>query len=479
MSILEQTAFLDATNQSELIKKGDVSAEELLDAAIEGAEKVNPDLNFLVTRMYDEAKSTISAGLPDGAFTGVPFVLKDLLAQYAGVPTSAGTKLLADIVPSVDSALVERYKRAGLVIFAKTLTPEFGFQPTTEPDLHGRCKNPWDTTRTPGGSSGGTASAVAAGVVAMGHGNDGGGSIRVPASCCGLFGMKPTRARNSQAPMQGDSRSGLTHEHALTRSVRDSAALLDATEGPVPGDPYFAPPKSRPFLEEVSTDPGRLRIALNVTPPSDKDIHPDCSQATHDAAKLCEALGHDVEITAPAYEGIELTRAFVTLWECGARYILTNSAALHGREPREDDVEPLSWALYERGAKITGAQYLAAVNRIQKVSRIVAEFMKDYDVLLTPTLGEPPVPLGTFDPKPDNPLAGYYRAGKFGPFTAAQNMTGQPAMSVPLTWNDEGLPVGSHFIGRFGDEATLFRLAGQLEAARPWAQRRPPVNVLA
>lgn len=479
MSIIEQTAFLDATDQAALVRKGDVSAEEFLDAAIEGTEKANPDLNFIVTRMYDEAKAAIKAGLPEGPFTGVPFVLKDLLAQYAGVPTSSGSKLLADVVPTVDSALVERYKRAGLVIFAKTLTPEFGFQPTTEPELHGRCKNPWDTTRMTGGSSGGSGCAVAAGVVSMGHGNDGGGSIRVPASCCGLFGLKPTRARISQAPMQGDSRNGLSHEHALTRSVRDSAALLDASEGAVLGDPYAAPPKERPFLDEVTTDPGRLRIAYTVTPPGGKPIHEDCLQATLATVKLCEELGHEVVEAAPEYEGIELSRAFVVLWECGARYAITAAAAQHGRDAREDDVEPLSWGLYERGANVTGAQYLAAVNHIQKVSRVIAGFMRDYDVLLSPTLGEPPVPLGTFDPQPDNPLYGFYRAGKFGPFAAVHNMTGQPSMSVPLTWNNEGLPIGSQFAGRFGDEATLFRLAGQLETARPWAHRRPPVNVLA
>lgn len=478
MPISEKTAFLDATAQAALVSSGDISADELLGASIDGAEKLNPELNFLVTRMYDQAKAAIKAGLPEGPFKGVPFVLKDLGPQYKGVPTSGGSKLLANIESEFDSALCKKYKQAGLVIFAKTITPEFGFQPTTEPSLHGRCKNPWDPTRTTGGSSGGSGAAVASGVVSMGHGNDGGGSIRVPASACGLFGLKPTRARISQAPMQGDSRSGLSNDHALTRSVRDSAALLDATEGAVPGDPYAAPHKERPFLNEVTTPPGKLRIAYTMSTASGKPIHDDCVKATLDTIELCKELGHEVIEAWPSYDKTDMARSFVTMWECGARFGITAAAALHGREPRAEDVEPLSWALYQRGADITGAQYLAAVNHIQRVSRDIANFMNDYDILLTPTLGEPPVPLGTFDAKPNNPVYGYYRAGKFAPFTATFNMTGQPAMSVPLFWNSEGLPIGSHFVGRLGDEATLLRLAGQLEIARPWIDRRPPVNVL-
>lgn len=476
MAIVEETAYLDATAQAELVRRGEVTALELVESAIERIERLNPEINAVVTPMYDQARAAAGRKLPRGPFTGVPMVLKDLIAQYAGVPMKCGSKLLEQFVPDEDSELVRRYKRAGLIIVGKSNTPEFGFPPTTEAKLYGPCRNPWNAEHSTGGSSGGSAAAVASGMVALGHANDGGGSIRIPASCCGVFGLKPTRARNSLAPVMGDMQNGLVCEHAVTRSVRDSAALLDATEGPVPGDPYWAPPKVRPYLEEIGADPGRLHIALQTHSITGSPVHGDCIAAAHDAAKLCEGLGHAVEEAAPELDGIEVSRAFIAVWAAGAAQTLDMIALITGKRPTTDDVEPLTWGLYEMGKAVDAGAYLNAVAYLQRASRTVARFMERYDVWLTPTLAEPPLKLGALDPEPGNPLAGFFRAGQYVPFTPLINGVGQPAVSVPLYWNGDGLPIGVHFIGRFGDEATLFRLAAQLEAARPWAHRRPPIH---
>jgi amidase len=310
----------------------------------------------------------------------------------------------------------------------------------------------------------------------MAHGNDGGGSIRIPASCCGVFGLKPTRARNPLGPDYGDIFGGLVVDHALTRSVRDSAALLDATSGPDVGDPYWAPPPARPFLNEVGADPGRLRIAFTTAAVTGTPVHADCVSAVRDAAALCADLGHEVVEAGPEVAGELFTQAFITMFSAGAAWTIDGLALVTGRTPTPDQFEPLTWAVYEMGRQQSASAYLLAVTAVQGVSRDIARFLVNYDVWLTPTLGEPPVPLGTFDSPPENPLMGWLRAAVFMPFTPICNLTGQPAMSVPLFWNSDGLPVGTHFIGRFGDEATLFRLAAQLEAARPWASRRPPVS---
>lgn len=476
MSLANELAFIDATSQAELVRKKEVNPIELVDAAIERIESTNPRLNAVVTPMFDQARAAAGAGLPDGPFTGVPFLLKDLLASYAGVPLTSGSSFTRDFVPDHDSELVARYKRAGLIILGKTNTPEYGILPTTEPALFGSSRNPWDPSRATGGSSGGSAAAVASGMVPFAHGNDGGGSIRIPASCCGLFGLKPTRARNPLGPDFGDMFSGLVAEHALTRSVRDSAALLDATAAPDVGDPYWAPPPARPFLKEVGADPGKLRIALTTVAPSGKALHPDCVQAANDAARLCADLGHEVTEAAPNISGEQIVGMFMTLWSAGCAWMIDSLAQALKREPAPESFEPGTWALYQMGRQKSGPDYLTALQWLQAASRDVARFMLDYDVWLTPTLGEPPLPLGSFDSTPEQPMAGMARAAEFVPFTPICNMTGQPAMSLPLFWSEQGLPVGTHFIGRFGDEATLFRLAAQLEAARPWANRRPPVS---
>jgi amidase len=473
---MDDLAFLDATAQAELVRRKEVKAIELVEAAIERIERLNTTLNAVVTPMYEEARKAVSEPLPEGPFAGVPYLLKDLLASYAGVRFTEGSAFLADHVPDHDSELVVRLKRAGLIVVGKTNTPEFGLLPTTEPRLFGPTHNPWDTSRTPGGSSGGSAAAVAVGIVPMAHGNDGGGSVRIPASCCGLLGLKPTRGRNPLGPDLGDLFGGLVAEHAITRSVRDSAALLDATSGPDIGDPYWAPPPQRPFLQEVGADTGRLRIAFTTQAATDAEVHPDCVAAVQDAAALCADLGHEVEEAAPAIDGQMLTEAFMTLWSAGCAFTMDGMAFSTGRAATEDQFEPLTWALAQMGRGRTASAYLIAVTVLQTIARSIARFFADHDIWLTPTLAEPPVPLGTFDSPPGNPLQGFIRSAAFVPFTPICNATGQPAMSVPLYWNSEGLPIGTHFIGRFGDEATLFRLAAQLEEARPWAERRPPVS---
>ena len=470
MATPDDFAWMDATAQAELVRKREVKPIELVESAIARIERLNPNLNAVVTPMYALARTAAVEKLPDGIFTGVPFLLKDILGAYAGVRMTLGSKLLKDFVQDHDSELVVRLKRAGLVIVGRTNTPEFGLLPTTEPELFGPCRNPWNTEHTPGGSSGGSAAAVATGMVPMAHGNDGGGSIRIPASCCGLFGLKPTRGRNPLGPDFGDLMSGLVAEHALTRSVRDSAALLDATAGPDVGDPYWAPPPVRPYLQEVGADPGRLKIAFSTRAAADVTVHADCVQAVEESARLCAEQGHEVEEAALPLNAEILTHAFVVLWSAGLASTLKILGATR------EQVEPLSWAIKELSDQFSAADYILAVQTLQGVGRVVARFFQDYDVVLTPTLAEPPLSLGSFDALPDDPMHGFTRSASFVCFTPLCNMTGQPAMSVPLFWNTDNLPVGSHFIGRFGDEATLFRLAAQLEEARPWGNRRPAIS---
>ncbi|MBU4564988.1 MAG: amidase [Desulfarculus sp.] len=477
MSSYEELAWLDATALAKLIRDKQITPQELLDDTVKRIERLNPQLNAVVTPMYDLAQGAADEPLCDGPFAGVPFLLKDLLAIYQGVRLTAGCALLKDYVPDHDSELVKRQKRAGLIHVGKTNTPEWGLMPTTESDLLGRCSNPWDLDRTPGGSSGGSAAAVAAGIVPMAHANDGGGSIRIPASCCGLFGLKPTRARNPLGPGFGDMMGGLVAEHAVTRSVRDSATLLDTTAGPEPGDPYWPPPLARPMSKEVGTNPGVLRIAFSAKTMGDVEVHPDCIAAVQSSAKLCEELGHQVEEAAPVISAAgSLPLVFGTIWSAGLACTLDGIAMMTGQPIEEGQVEPMTWALYQKGLEVKASKYMLAIQTAQRVAREVAAFFENYDVWLTPTLAKPPVPLGWHDPLPDDPLRGWRRSAQFAPFTPICNLTGQPAMSVPLFWNEGNLPIGSHFVGRFGDEATLFRLAAQLEQARPWAQRRPPVS---
>ncbi|MBT5898917.1 MAG: amidase [Rhodospirillaceae bacterium] len=471
-------AFLDATEQAGLVRRGEVSPSELVEAALARIEKLNPELNAVIRPMDEIARAAARSPVADenAPFPGVPFLLKDLVAEYAGVAISEGSRFLDGQGASTeDSELVVRLKAAGLIIAGKTNTPEFGLLPTTEPALHGPSCNPWDTSRTTGGSSGGSAAAVAAGIVAMAHANDGGGSIRIPAACCGLFGLKPTRARNPLGPGYGDAGSGLAVEHAVTRSVRDSARLLDATSGPDLGDPYWAPPPERPFADEVGRDPGALRIAISTKALTGAAIDPECRRAVEDTAKLCEDLGHHVEWAEPQFDETRYLKAFGAAWTGFAAWAIRLWAERYGLEPQEELFEPNTWQMYLSGERRSSGAYLGAIQDIQSTARQVAGFFKTYDLTLTPTLAQPPVPLGYFawdGGKRDEFLS---HLGEFSGFTSLANGTGQPAMSVPLHWTPDNLPVGVHFMARFGAEGTLFRLAGQLEQARPWAHRRPPV----
>jgi amidase len=472
MSLTDELVLLDAISQAELVRLQKITPLELVDTAIARIEKLNPSINAVVTPMFEIAREVAVGPLPNGPFRGVPFLLKDLIASYAGVRMTSGSMALRDFVPDHDSELVVRLKQAGLVILGKTNTPEFGILPTTEPRLFGPTRNPWATAHTAGGSSGGAAAAVAAGMVPMAHGGDGGGSIRIPASCCGLFGMKPTRGRNPLGPDFGDIMSGLVVEHAITRSVRDSAALLDATAGLGLGDPYSAPPPNKSFLQEVGASPGKLRIAFATKAPTGVPIHSDCVKAVEEAAKLCSELGHEVREGAPLIDAKTLVEAFMALWCVGVAEEIEAIALMTGVEQSAAQYEELTWALAERGRAISGPRYLLAVNALQSMGRQIAKFFLDYDVWLTPTVAEPPLPLGSFEAQIDKVVE---RALAWVPFTPICNATGQPAMSIPLHWNADGLPIGTHFVGRFGEESLLFRLAAQIEQARPWRARLPIV----
>ena len=475
-NLARELASFDAIGQAELVRKGELRASDLVESAIQRIESLNPILNSVITPIFDIALEVFRQELPNSPLAGVPFLLKDLIATIKGIRHTEGSAFLRDYFAGQDSDLVTCIKSAGLIIIGITNTPEFGNTSTTEPHLFGPCCNPWNTQRTTGGSSGGSAAAVAAGFVPMAHGNDGGGSIRIPASCCGLFGLKPTRGRNPLGPNFRDFYSGLVVEHALTRSVRDSAALLDVTSGPTVGDPYWAPPKARPFLQEVGADLGKLRIAFSTRAPSGVDVHPDCVRAVHDAARLCADLGHEVIEEAPSFDGEVAEDAWFMLWSEGNAWLVDYWARRTGRVPDAREFEPLTWALQELGRKRTAAEHLYAVQVLQETGREIAHFFETYDSWLTPVLAQPPVLLGALDPPEDNPLGWAEIDGKFAPFTAIANSTGQPAMSMPLFWDAEDLPIGVQFIGRFGEEAMLFRLAAQLEKARPWTDRHPAVS---
>jgi amidase len=444
---------------------------------IEWIEQLNPQLNAVITPMYDEARKAARSAIPDGPFAGVPYLIKDLLAAYKGVPMCFGTRNLRNYIPDYDSEIITRYKKAGLIAVGKTNTPELGLLPTTEPIMFGPSRNPWDLDRITGGSSGGSAAAVASGMIPVAHGSDGGGSIRIPSSCCGVFGLKPTRGRNPLGPDFGDIMSGLVAEHVLTRSVRDSAALLDATMGYDAGDPYVAPPPLRPYLQEVGMKPGRLRIAFMPCTPRGEAYADDCLKGLMDAVQLCTELGHDLVEANPIFDAQQLLRAFTVIWAAGCGANIEGICLLTGKKPSRSQYEPITWGLYKLGQRFKAADYLRAIQTLQRTAREIGRFFADFDILMTPVLGEPPVPIGTFDSTPEDPLKGWRRTASFVPFTPICNATGQPAASVPLYWNTAGLPIGIHFVGRYGDEATLFRLASQLEEARPWKDRRPPVSI--
>lgn len=477
----DDLSLLDATAQAELVRRGDASPAELVDAAVARIEALNPQLNAVIHERFEAARTDAAGDLPDGPFRGVPTLFKDLMCAMEGEPYHEGLRPLKEAgyrAPATDN-LARRLLASGLVCVGRTNTPEIGLVPTTEPPAYGPTRNPWDTSRTTGGSSGGSAAAVASGMVPVAHGNDGGGSIRIPASCCGLVGLKPSRGRSSLGPRVGQISSPLPVENLIARSVRDVATALDVISVPFPGDPVIAPALPRPARDEVGADPGRLRIGLLTTNPLDTGpVHADCVAAAEDAARALEELGHAVEPAFPAaLANPELVMQFGVAWFAGAAAGLDAFGAAIGRAITADDVEPLTWAMAEAGRAVTSGQYLAAVASMERFGRDVAAWWDSgFDLLLTPTLAEPPVPLGTFASPPDEPLAGFLRAGAFTPFTPPFNATGQPAVSLPWRENADGLPIGVHLVAAYGREDVLVRVASQVEAAHPWASRRPPVH---
>jgi amidase len=462
----------DAVSLAELIATREVSATEVLEAAITRAEHVNPSINAIVHKQYEQARKAVAAGLADGPLTGVPYLIKDLGFFETGEPATFGSSLFKDFVADHDTAYVTRCKKAGLVFIGRSSSPEFGLNPNTEPRLYGSCHNPWNLEYSPGGSSGGSAAAVAAGILPVAHATDGGGSIRIPAAQCGLFGLKPSRGRVSMAPDAGEGWGGLSTGHVVSRSVRDSALMLDCTAGPEPGDPYAAPMQKGSFLEAIARPPRKLRIALMLKDHRGAKLHPECLAAVENAAKLCGALGHTVEKADPELDMVALRPLNARISAANTARSCTMRWKALGREPNPDDVEAVTWAVYQRGLKVSGVEYIEAIAAAHAAGRKMGRFLTDYDVILSTTLAGPPPKLGYFDQNGDVQTF-TERVTEYLSVTPLHNATGTPAMSVPLHWTADHLPVGVHFAGRYGEEATLLALAAQLETAQPWFDRVP------
>jgi amidase len=475
----EQTpelAWLDATAQADLVRRGEVSAPELVEAAIARIEKLNPQLDAVVRTRFEAAREEAAGDLPDGPFRGVPLLLKDLGATVAGEPTSFGIGPMAAVDMPVTSFLAEQFRAAGFVVLGRTTVPEFGTTVTSEPKSFPPARNPWNPEHSTGGSSGGSAAAVASGMVPVAHANDGGGSIRIPASECGLVGLKPTRGRVSQGPLVGEGWAGGTIDGSVARSVRDAAAVLDAISAPAPGEPYYPPPLPRPLREEVGRDPGRLRIGFVDRPGAEGYLDdPECRQAVAGAVRLLESLGHDVAPGHPeAMFEQEFSRAFNAVIAADTEATFRAFEALLGRPIADDEIEPRNAAYRAAGRSMTAVDYLGARAWFGMWSRRVAAWWGDHDVLVTPTVGAPPPRLGWFTE--GGPAEEGKRVASFIPYTAQFNMTGQPAVSLPLHWSADGLPVGVQLVAAYGREDLLVRLAAQLEQAAPWADRRPAVS---
>ncbi len=486
----------DGLGLAELVKQKEISAAELCEEAIFRIERVNPVLNAVVTPTYDLARQAVQANLPDGPFSGVPFLLKDFLADLAGVPQTMGSRSCKNYIPTRDSELVKRYKQAGLVILGKTNVPEFGLLGITEPELHGPTRNPWNTDHTPGGSSGGSAAAVAGGMVPLASASDGAGSIRIPASCCGLFGLKVTRDRTPNGPPHGRNWQGAIVEHVVSRTVRDSAAILDATHGADEGAPFVIPPPQQPYHQEIRQSPGCLRIAFNTQSPIDTGVHAECIRAVEQTVGLLVELGHEVEEARPEVDGQALARGLIILYSGEVAALMEDLKHLLGRKVKRSDVETLTWTMALLGRSFSAGHFVKAKREWELAARMMGRFHETYDLYLTPTMAYPPVKIGELAPKPiEMALLKVINTLGLGsllitsgeidklavknlsktPFNQLANFTGQPAMSVPLYWTSDGLPCGVQFMGRYGDEATLVRLASQLENAQPWFDKRPPI----
>jgi len=499
MTIFPEYEAYDALGLAELVRTKEITRADLVEAAIERIERRNPALNAVIHPMFAEARAAARRGTPEGPFAGVPFLLKDLKAAYAGAPLSNGSRFFRGFRPDHHSELVRRVLAAGVIVVGKTNTPELGLLPVTEPEAFGPTLNPWDPGRTPGGSSGGSAAAVAARLVPMASGGDGGGSIRIPAACCGIFGFKPSRGRTPVGPDVAEAWQGFATEHVLTLSVRDSAAMLDAIHGADLGGFHSAPPAARPFLDEVRADPGRLRIAWSAEPYlASEPVDPECRAALDDAVALLRDLGHELVEARPSLDGRAWARAFITMLAGEVAADIREAEREVGRRAAARDFEDATWLLGVLGRTFSAADHASAVRDLKLTGRRIATFMAEHrvDVLLSPTVAKPPIPIGTLLPGEADRAAqrvlGRLGLGRlalalgalersadsafaFIPFTPVFNASGQPSMSVPLHWSPQGLPIGVLLTGRYGEDGALFRLAGQLERARPWRDRKPPV----
>lgn len=471
---------MDATDQAALVAQGEVTPSELLEAAIERIDRSNPSLNAVVIEWFEHARSVAAdPALPDGPFRGVPFLLKDLYTSFTGQTLSNGNAALKEAakIDVSDTTLVSRFKTAGLVIAGRTNSCEMGSLPTTQPLAWGPTRNPWALERTPGGSSGGAAAAVAAGMVPFANASDGGGSIRIPASCCGLLGLKPSQGRITVGPARAEV--GLGVELCVSRTVRDTAGLLDAVRGPGIGDTVIAPPPRRPYVEEVGADPGRLRIGLLDVHPRGDFLHADCVAAVRAAATMLEGLGHIVEPAWPkCLADTTLPTKFMAQWATQLALAARGFGQTLGRVLTADDIEPVNWALIKRAPSLTAVDYAEAQSAVWSFRRALQQWWADgWDLLLTPTLAEPPLELTEFESNPEHPTAPMRRGGQFAAFTPPFNMSGQPAISLPLHRNAGGLPVGVQLAGAYGREDVLIRVAAQLESAHPWSASHPAIPV--
>lgn len=470
----------DAVGLADLVARREVSPEELLDEALKRVEALNPKLNAVTMLREGVARRLIADGLPDGPLKGVPFLLKDLGAEAVDFPSNSGSKLFADTRYKQDSSIYARLKAAGLVTFGRTTSPEGGVGPVTEAAVYGGpTRNPWNLDRTPGGSSGGAGASVASGIVPAAHGSDGGGSVRIPASSCGLFGFKPTRARLPDGPYAGEGWAGMAIDGFLTRSVRDTAVLLDATQGPDPGAPYVAPPLDESFAAALGRSPKGLKIAFATTSLTGQPIDPECRAAVERAAKLLENLGHHVEEALPRADTRGMMEAWTKIVACGTALSVETAVRKRGRPLADGEIEGIARGAIEYAKSLSGADYLEAVGKVHAYGREMAGFFERYDILLTATLAEPPAKIGRFDHRPEDYVD--YRMGPgrvfdYSPFTAAFNASGQPAASLPLHWTADGLPVGIHLAAAFGRDELLMGLCARIEEAAPWSGRRPPLR---
>jgi amidase len=471
---MDDYAEYDGVGLAELVKKGEVTPAELVDAAAARIERHNGAINAVVYQALDEARAR-AADLPDGPFRGVPFLVKNLLIAVAGWPRTSGSRFFRDVVDAEDSGLARRYRESGVSLLGKTNLSEFGIAGTTEGQLYGPCRNPWSLDHSVGGSSGGAAAAVAAGIVPMAHGGDGRGSIRIPASCCGLVGLKPTRDRSPHLPDGYDFAQGYVVEHVITRTVRDSAVMLDVTGRPEPGSPYAIPPKERPYAEEVLRAPGRLKIAWSSETANGRPVHPEVQAALEATVTLLEQLGHDLTPRGPGVDQRALWGAQGAFSGANFAAGLRRMIAAAGREPEGDEFEPLTWASWKGGQRAGGMDAMANMQDLRVLARQALQLYETFDVFLTPTLSAPPPPIGYLSPVLNTPRDIGRRNGEFFSFPGLANMTGQPSISLPLAWSSQGLPMGMMFTARYADEATLLRLAAQLETEAPWKQRRPPI----